>query len=89
LPTGSYCNDVQQKDQQIIRVPRFRRQRFVMNNFKVNQSRPVSLPIVDNIAHSCIAVRPRAAEFVAPQLMRLAQLAARCFQHPTRQRAFV
>jgi hypothetical protein len=52
-----------------------------MNKFKIDHTRPASLLIIDNIAHSCIAVGPSAAELVAPELMGPAQFTTRRFQH--------
>jgi len=84
---GSDCSNVQQKDEQIIRMPRSGWQRFLVNDFKVDPPRPASLLIIDNIAHGCIGVGPPTAELVAPELMGPAQLAARGFQHLPRQGA--
>ena len=60
-----------------------------MNNFKIDHTRPVSLLIIENIAHSCIAVGPPAAKLVAPELMGPAQLAASRFQHLPRECASI
>jgi len=60
-----------------------------MHNFKIDHTRPVSLLIIENIAHSCIAVGPPAAKLVAPELMGPAQLAARRLQHLRRERASI
>jgi len=60
-----------------------------MNNFKIYHTRPASLLIIDNIAQSCIAVGPSAAELVAPELMDPAQLASRRFQHSPRECASI
>jgi hypothetical protein len=60
-----------------------------MNNFKVNQSRPTSLLVINNIRHGRVAVGPRPAKFVAPKLMSPTILAAGRFQHLLVQRATV
>jgi len=83
----SDCNQIQQEYQHVVSVTCFCRDRFFMNNFKIDQTRPVGFVIVDRVAHRCITVRPRTAEFVAPELMRPAQFAACRLQHLRRERA--
>jgi hypothetical protein len=78
---GSDCQDVEQKNEQIIRVPRGRREGFVVNDFEVDQPRPASLLVVNNVGHCRVAMRPPAAKFVAPGLVRAKKLAASRFQH--------
>ncbi|PYK40605.1 MAG: hypothetical protein DME60_07685 [Verrucomicrobia bacterium] len=88
-PAGSDCQDVEQENEQIIRVPRRRRERFVVHDLKVNQPRPASLLVVNNVGHSGVAVRPAAAKFIAPELMRAEKLAASRLQHRPSQGATV
>jgi hypothetical protein len=81
LPAGNDCQDVEQENEQIIRVSRFARKRFLVDEFEVNQPRPISLLVIDNIGHARVAVRPRAAKFIAPKLMNPAIFAPGRFQH--------
>jgi hypothetical protein len=70
-------------------MPRRRRKRFVVRDLKVNQPRPASLLVIHNISHGRVAVRPLAAKFIAPELMRAEKLAASRLQHRPRQGATV
>jgi hypothetical protein len=56
LPTGSYRNDVQQKDEYIVGVSRFRRERSVVDDLEVNKSGPASFLVVNDICRSRIAM---------------------------------
>jgi hypothetical protein len=56
LPAGGYSQDVQQKDEQIVRVPRFRRERFVVDEFEVDQPRSSGLLVVNDICRRRIAM---------------------------------
>ncbi|PYL22686.1 MAG: hypothetical protein DMF37_11625 [Verrucomicrobia bacterium] len=85
LPGGNDCQDVEQENEQIIGVSRFGRKRFLVNQFEVNQPRPASLLVIDNIGHARIAVRPRTCKFIAPELMSPAIFAGCRFQHLPRQ----
>jgi len=89
LPGGNDCQDVEQENEQIIGVSRFGQKRFLVSDFKVNQPRPASLLVINNIRHGRIAVRPRPGKFIAPELMRPAKLAPGCFQHLPSQCATV
>jgi hypothetical protein len=70
-------------------VPRFRGQRFVVNNFKIDEPCPIRLFVIDYIVRSCIAVRPRSAKFVAPELMGAPEFVASCFDHLPGERALI
>jgi hypothetical protein len=89
LPAGNDCQDIEQKNEQIIRVPHRRRERFVVDDLKVNQPRPAGLLVIDNVSHCRVAVRPPPGKFIAPELMRAEKLAARRFQHLPSQGATV
>ncbi|PYL41748.1 MAG: hypothetical protein DMF42_09550 [Verrucomicrobia bacterium] len=67
LAGGNDCQDVEQENEQIIGVPRFGPKRFLVNQLKVDQPRPASFLVIDNIRHRRIAVRPGAAKFIAPE----------------------
>jgi hypothetical protein len=56
LPSGSYRNDVQQKDEQIVGVSRFRRERSVVDDLEVNESRPASFLVVNDICRGRVAM---------------------------------
>jgi hypothetical protein len=86
---GSDCKDVEQENEQIIRVPHRRREGFVVDDFEVDQPRPASLLVINNVGHSRVAVRPPAAKFIAPELVRAEKLAASRFQHLPSQGATV
>jgi hypothetical protein len=88
LPAGGYCQDVQQKDEQIVRVPRFRRERFGVDEFEVDQPRSSGLLVVNDICRRRIAMRPRAVKFVAPELVCAPKFSSSRFQHSPRERAF-
>ncbi|HEV8618066.1 MAG TPA: hypothetical protein VGQ70_01100 [Candidatus Udaeobacter sp.] len=89
LPAGSDCQDVEQKNEQIIRVPHRRRERFVVHDLKVDQPRLASLLVIDNVGHRRVAVRPTPAKLIAPELVPAEKLAARRFQHQLSQGATV
>jgi hypothetical protein len=86
---GSDCQNVEQKNEQIIRVPRGRRERFVVDDFEVDQPSPARLLVINNVGRRRIGVRPEIAKFVGPELMGAAKLAASRFQHRPRQCATV
>jgi hypothetical protein len=44
-----------------------------VNNFKIDQPRPIALVIIDHISHACVAVRPESPELFAPELVRSAE----------------
>jgi hypothetical protein len=77
------CNHVQHENQQIIRLPGFRRQRFVVNNFKVDESRPAGFVVIYYVVRSGIAVRPWSPKLIARELMSAPEFAASCFDHST------
>jgi hypothetical protein len=56
LPAGGDCQNVHQKNEQIICVPCDRRQRFVVDDFEINQPRPVDLLVIDNVGRRRIGV---------------------------------
>ena len=56
LPAGGDCQNVHQKNEQIICVPCDRRQRFVVDDFEINQPRPVGLLVIDNVGRRRIGV---------------------------------
>jgi hypothetical protein len=85
LPAGGDCQNVQQKNEQIICVPRDRRKRFVVDDFEINQPRPAGLLVIDNVGRRRIGVRPPIAKFLAPELVGPTKLAASRFQHRPRQ----
>jgi hypothetical protein len=89
LPVGSNCQDVQQKNEQIICMSRDRRERFVVDDFEINQPRPASLLVINNVGRRRIGVRPEIAKFLAPELVGATKLAASRFQHRPRQCATV
>jgi hypothetical protein len=56
LPIRCYRDQIQQENQQIIRMSRFRRQRLVMDNFEINEPRPAGLLVINNVIHAGITV---------------------------------
>ena len=70
-------------------MPRFRGQRFSMNNFEINEARPAGLLVVDNVIRAGVDMRPRSAELIAPKPMRSAQFVTRRFHHFSRDRAVI
>jgi len=82
---GNYSDDVEQKNEQIIGVSHRCRERPVMDNFKVNQSRSASPLVVNDIRHARVAVRPRAVKLIVPELMSTPNFVGSCFQHLPRE----
>jgi hypothetical protein len=60
-----------------------------VDNFKIDQPRPVALFIIDHIGHTCIAVRPRSPEFFAPELVRSPEFGSGCFHHSSAECATI
>ncbi|PYJ77262.1 MAG: hypothetical protein DME69_11095 [Verrucomicrobia bacterium] len=89
FPAGNNCQDVEQENEQIVGMSRFGRKRCLVNQFEVNQPRPASLRVINDIRHSRIAVRPGPGKFIAPELMSPVKLASGCFQHLPSQCATV
>src|SRR5207237_4602590 len=58
-----------------------------MDDFKVDEPRAAGLLIENNIFHPGVAVGPRPAKLIAPELMSTPQFMRRCFQHLPRERA--
>jgi hypothetical protein len=56
LPTRSDRYDVQQKDEQIVGVPRFRWEGSVVDDLEINQSGPAGFVVVNDVCCSRIAV---------------------------------
>jgi hypothetical protein len=56
LPAGGYCQDVQQKDEQIVGVSGFRRERSVVDDLEVNEPRPASFLVVNDICRGRVAM---------------------------------
>jgi len=56
-----------------------------MHNFKVDQPRPAGLIVIDHIVRSCVAVRPRPAKLMAPELMSAPEFMAGRFDHFARK----
>lgn len=88
LPLGRHRRQVEQKDKQIIGVPGLCRQPFLVDNLEVDEPGTVGPLVIDDIGHGRIGVRPWAAEFIAPKLMRAAELAGGHFEHVPVQCAF-
>jgi len=80
---------VEEKDEQIVRLSGSGRERFFMDNFKVNQSCTIAARIVNYILGSAIAVGPGATEIVAPKLMSAAKFSACGLQHSACKRAAI
>jgi len=89
LRVGCHCNQVQQENQQIVRLSRFRGQRFVVHDFKVDQPRPGGLLVINHIVRSCVPVGPWAAKFMAPKLMSAPEFVASRFDHSPCERALI
>jgi hypothetical protein len=87
LRVGCHCDQIQQENQQIVRLSRFRGQRFVMNYFKVDQPRPAGYLVIDHIVRPCVAVRPRPAKLTAPELMSAPEFVASRFDDSPCERA--
>jgi hypothetical protein len=62
-------------------MPRYRRQSFIVNNFKIDQPRLITLVIIDHISHACVAVRPESPELFAPELVRPAEFESGRLHH--------
>jgi len=60
-----------------------------VNDFKVDEPRPPRLVVINDIVHSCIAVRPRAAKLIAPELMSAPEFLASGFHHLRRECALI
>jgi hypothetical protein len=58
-----------------------------MHNFKVDQSSPVGLLVIDHVVGSCVAMRPRPAKFMTPELMSASEFVASRFDHSPCERA--
>jgi hypothetical protein len=89
LRVARNCNYVQQEDQQIIRLPRFRRQRFVVNDLEVDESRSAGFVVIDHVVRSSVAVRPWAVKLIAPELMSAPEFVASCVHHFFCERAML
>jgi len=89
LPVRHGSHHVEQEHEQIVRLSGGGRERFFMDDFKVNQSCAVVARIVDHILASAIAVGPAALEMVAPKLVGSAKFSRRRLQHSTRERAAI
>jgi hypothetical protein len=89
LPGWQCSNQIQQKHQQIVCLPRCRRQGLFVVDLKIDQARTICFRFVDYVCHAGITVRPAAPEFVAPKLMGPMQFHRRGPQHPPRQRATI
>jgi hypothetical protein len=77
LPTRSYRDDVQQKDEYVVGVSGFRRKRSVVDDLEVNQSGPAAFLIINDVCRGRVAMRPRTVEFLAPKLMRAPKFGSR------------
>ena len=86
LWVGRHRDQIQQENQQVVCLSRFRGQGFVMNNFKVDEPRPAGLLVIDHVVRSGVAVRPRPAKLIVPELMSASEFAASRFDHFARQR---
>ncbi|PWT86653.1 MAG: hypothetical protein C5B58_01045 [Acidobacteria bacterium] len=60
-----------------------------MNDLEVNESRPASFWVVNDIRRSRVAMRPGTVKFIAPKLMRASKFRSNGFHHPSCQRAVV
>jgi hypothetical protein len=80
---------VEKKDEQIVRLACSPRERFFVDDFKINQSCAVSARIVDYILGSAIAVGPAAVEIVAPKSMSAAKFSTGGLQHSACKRAAI
>jgi hypothetical protein len=89
LLTGNDSYEVEQENEQIISVPRIGRERFLVNDFEVNQPRSASPLVVNDIRRGGVAVRPRAAKLTAPEPMSTAKFVRSRFQHLPRECAAV
>jgi hypothetical protein len=52
-----------------------------VNDLKIDQPRPASFLVIDHVGHTSVAVRPGAAEFFAPELVRWPEFESGCFHH--------
>ncbi|MBO0694972.1 MAG: hypothetical protein J2P56_02620, partial [Verrucomicrobia bacterium] len=68
-------------------MPLERWQGLVVDNFKIDQPRPIPLCIVNHIACGCVAVRPWSPKFLASELMGSAEFQASCFHHSSTEGA--
>jgi len=50
-------------------VPQFRGQSFFVDNFEINQARPACFLVINHIVRAGIAMRPRAAKLITPELV--------------------
>jgi len=89
LLTGNDSYEVEQENEQIISVPRIGRERFLVNDFEVNQPRSASPLVVNDIRRGGVAVRPRAAKLTAPEPVSTAKFVRSRFQHLPRECAAV
>jgi len=60
-----------------------------MNNFKVDQPRTSGLPVINNVVHARVTMRPRAAKLAAPKLMSTPQFLTSGFHHLPGERAAI
>src|SRR5438874_6329753 len=60
-----------------------------MDDFKVNQTRPACPLVINDVRRGRVAVRPRAAKLIAPELMSAPEFVRGGFQHPPRQRTAI
>jgi len=89
LSTRYDPHHVEQEDEQIVRLAGSPRERFFVDDFKINQSCAVAARIVDYILGSAIAVRPAATEIVAPKLMSPAKFSTCGPQYSACERAAI
>jgi len=60
-----------------------------VDNFKIDQPRPIALFVIDHVGHACVAVRPGTAEVFAPELVCSSEFDSSCFHHPVGERVMI
>jgi hypothetical protein len=65
-PVGRQGQYIQKENEQVVCVPRFCGQRFVVNNFEIDQPRSPALLVIKHIVGACIPMRPLAAKLITP-----------------------
>ncbi len=88
-PGGNAANDILEKDEQVVGVAFVRRERDVVRDLEVDQSRAILRLIVQKIAGMRIAVGPATAEHSALRGVGPAQFASRRRRHFPREHSAI
>jgi len=88
--TSRQCsNQIEQKNEQVVRLSRRSGQRFLVVNFEIDQPRAIVARFINHVRNAGIAVRPASAKFVTPKFMSATKFGRRRQQHSPRERAAI